>query len=102
MNGDARVALDRLVAAFETHHAAVVARRGDRDPSVEAAYLKLADAFEAYDDVLMDVHNETTPFVVYDEDEEFFDDDDFEGNDDAMDDEYIVLETPEAQVPRAD
>lgn len=85
MKGDARVALDRLVAAFETHFAAVLARRDGNDPTVENAYIRLADAFEAYDEALMDSHDETTPFVLYEDEDDFYDEDDEDDLDDEDD-----------------
>lgn len=69
MSGEARLALQRLVAALEMHFEAVIARRSDSDPSVEMAYGKVADAFEAYDNSLLDEHDETTPLVLFEEDD---------------------------------
>lgn len=83
MSGDARLALQRLVAALEMHFEAVIARRSDSDPSVESAYGKLADAFEVYDNALLDEHDETTPLVLFDEDD--LDDDELDELDGLLD-----------------
>ncbi|MDQ6753836.1 MAG: hypothetical protein M3017_10580 [Actinomycetota bacterium] len=76
MSIDPRVALQTLTAALEEHLAAAVARRGDEDPAVEAAYLAIMDAFEVYEEVLYDTYNEVTPLVIYEEDDDDEDDDD--------------------------
>lgn len=55
-----------------------------------AAYRDVADAFDAYDDALMDAYGEVTPLEVYsgDEDDDLDDedDDDLEFDDDEGDD----------------
>ncbi|NYE94250.1 hypothetical protein FHU41_000471 [Psychromicrobium silvestre] len=76
MSIDPRVALQSLTSALEEHLAASVSRRGDDDPSVEAAYLAIADAFEVYEEVLYDSYGEVTPLVIYEEDEDEQDDED--------------------------
>ncbi len=82
MSTDPRAALDRLVAAFESH---LEAARSSRDPdaaTVVDAAGTLADAFDTYDDALFTAYGVDTPFDVYDEDDdEDFDDDDLEGDD---------------------
>ncbi len=70
MTTDPRAALDRLVHALEGHLAAAAARRGSSDPLVARAYDTLADAFETYDEALYTAYEETTPFDLYDEDDE--------------------------------
>ncbi|MBK6887291.1 MAG: hypothetical protein IPH03_13250 [Tetrasphaera sp.] len=106
---DPRAALAVLVNAFERHLEACSQRRGEDDPSVLAAYDDLADAFEAYDDALLDAFGEMTPFDVVSEpdedddagleddgdadgrylglDDEEFDEDDLDESDDEGDDE---------------
>ena len=87
MTTDPRAALTALVAALERHLEAAAARRGENDPVVLAAYKALAEAFEDYDDALLDAFDEVTPLEVfhgeededYDEDEEFDEPDDVEG-----------------------
>lgn len=90
MNADPRAALEALTLAFERHLEACSARRGDDDPAVIAASDALADAFETYDDALLNAFNEMTPLVLLD-DEDFedddFDDDDFDDDFDDEDDE---------------
>lgn len=95
MATDPRSALTTLVTALERHLEACASRTGEEDPRVIAAYNDLADAFEDYDDALMDTHGEVTPFEVYsDDDEDDFDDSDDEDTDDEddvasrYDDEY--------------
>lgn len=86
MATDPRSALTTLVTALERHLEACASRTGEEDPRVIAAYNDLADAFEDYDDALMDTHGEVTPFEVYsDDDEDDFDDSDDEDTDDEDD-----------------
>ena len=82
MTTDPRAALDRLVSALEAHLAAAGQRRGTDDPAVIRAYDILADAFETYDQSLYEAYDETTPFELYDEDE---DEDDDQDDDDVVD-----------------
>ncbi len=83
MSTDPRAALTALVAAFERHLEASAARRGEGDPVVLAAYRDLVDAFEDYDDSLLDAFDEVTPFEVFRGDDPDADDD----ADDDTDDE---------------
>ena len=93
MNADPRAALEALTLAFERHLEACSARRGDDDPAVIAASDALADAFETYDDALLNAFNEMTPLVLLDDDD--FDDDDFD--DDDFDDDFDDdLDAPQA------
>lgn len=93
MTAEPRAALSALVSALERHLEAAASRRSENDPSVVAAYRDLADAFEDYDDALMDTYGEVTPLEVYvgDEDEDLDDedleDDDLETDDAETDDE---------------
>lgn len=86
MSSQPRVALARLVGALEAHLDAVERRRSETDPVVKDAYSSLADAFEGYDEALYEAHDEVTPFVLFDEDEDGDDDAD-EVDDDDLDDE---------------
>ncbi|WP_010148467.1 hypothetical protein [Serinicoccus profundi] len=102
MTADPRAALTALVAALETHLETAAVSRGDDDPSVVEAYERIAEAFTAYDDALMDAFGEVTPLEVYDEDlagDEDEDDDDFEddldSDDDDDDDDLEELEDDE-------
>lgn len=97
MTAEPRAALSALVSALERHLEAAASRRSENDPSVVAAYRDLADAFEDYDDALMDTYGEVTPLEVYvgDDDEED-DDEDTDGDDledelEDDDDRYIGL-----------
>jgi hypothetical protein len=88
---DPRAALDRFIAALEAHFSAVASGRED-DPAVDDAYDVLADAFEVYDESLVAVHGEATPFYLADEE----DDDEHDDEDDAHDDdEYDADELAE-------
>lgn len=101
MTAEPRAALSALVSALERHLEAAASRRSENDPSVVAAYRDLADAFEDYDDALMDNYGEVTPLEVYvgddDEDDDEDDEDDLENDlendgdgpetDDDLDDE---------------
>lgn len=84
MTADPRAALSALVAALETHLETAAVSRGEDDPSVIEAYERVAEAFTAYDDALMDAYGEVTPLEVYDEDlvDDDDDDDDYDDEDD--------------------
>ena len=84
MSIDPRVALQSLTAAFEEHLAAASARRGEGDPTVEAAFFAVADAFEVYEDALYEAYSEVTPLQVFDEDED--------DGDDVLEDDLESLE----------
>lgn len=86
MTADPRAALSAFVAALETHLETAAVRRGEDDPAVVAAYERVAEAFSAYDDALMDAYGEVTPLEVYDEDLVDDDDDDDDGDGDYEDD----------------
>ena len=86
MTPDPRAALARLVAALEDHLAAAADRRGETDPAVAAAYQRVADAFEVYEEAIYDAYDEVTPFVLYDDVEDDREDDD-DLDEDSEDDE---------------
>jgi len=87
MNADPRAALANLTAAFERHLEASASRRGENDPTVVAAYQAVADAFDLYDDALLEAYGEVTPLEIYsgDDDGDEDDDDDDDG-DEVLDD----------------
>jgi hypothetical protein len=96
MSPDARAALTELVAALERHLEAAAARRGENDPVVLAAYRAVAEAFEEYDDALLDAYDEVTPLEVFHGDDDDDDDeDDDEDDDDEGDGEYDELDDPD-------
>ncbi len=97
MTADPRAALSTLVSALERHLEAAASRRGENDPTVVAAYRDLADAFEAYDDVLLDAYGEVTPLEVYGgDDDEAEDEDDYdEGEDEGDFDDDEDDDTPQ-------
>ena len=72
MTVDPRAALANLAASLERHLEASASRRGENDPTVVAAYQDVADAFESYDDALLEAYGEVTPLEIYggDEDDE--------------------------------
>jgi len=72
MNADPRAALANLTASLERHLEASASRRGENDPTVVAAYQAVADAFDLYDDALLEAYGEVTPLEIYsgDDDEE--------------------------------
>ena len=84
---DPRAALAALTAAFERHLEACAQRRGEDDPAVVAAYDDLADAFEEYDDALLEAYGEMTPLDVYAGPDEDDDDDEDESDDEDEDEE---------------
>lgn len=88
MSIDPRAALSALTTALEEHLVAASARRGEEDPIVEATFLGIIDAFEAYEEALFDAFDEVTPLVIYGEDG----DDDFDDDDDENEDSEDALE----------
>ncbi|MBW3068611.1 MULTISPECIES: DNA primase [unclassified Actinomyces] len=83
MTNDPRLALNRLIAAFEAHLDA--AATGDEaSPAVVAAEDALQDAFFTYDDALFTAYGIELPFDAFDSDE---DEDEDEDDEDAEDDE---------------
>lgn len=78
MSTDPRAALSALVAALEQHLELAAVRRGEDDPAVVTAYDRIADAFDAYDEALMQAYGEVTPLQVFDDEDE---DDDPEDDD---------------------
>ena len=88
MSADPRAALATFVSALERHLEAASARRGENDPAVVAAYQDVAEAFDRYEDALMDAYEEVTPLEIYSEDDDDDDeDDDFDDDEDDEDDE---------------
>lgn len=81
MSIDPRAALSALTTALEEHLVAASARRGEEDPIVEATFLGIIDAFEAYEEALFDAFDEVTPLVIYGEDGEDFDEESEESDD---------------------
>lgn len=61
---DVRAAAGSLKAAIDRHLAAVEARTGEGDVAVQDSYTELHDAAERYDDLLFEVYDEVTPFVL--------------------------------------
>lgn len=100
MSPDPRAALAALVSALESHLELAADRQGDDDPQVVAAYQRIANAFLAYDDALLDAFGEVTPLDIYsddtdDDDELDVDEDDDEldvdDDDDEVDDEELEI-----------
>ena len=75
MTADPRAALAILTSSLERHLEASAARRGENDPAVVAAYQDVAEAFDAYDDALLEAYGEVTPLEIYGGDEDDEDDD---------------------------
>ncbi|ANS77715.1 hypothetical protein SGUI_0319 [Serinicoccus hydrothermalis] len=105
MTADPRAALSALVAALETHLETAAVSRGEDDPAVVEAYERIAEAFTAYDDALMDAYGEVTPLEVYDDDLAGDDDDDEDDDDefdepgeDEEDDDYSGLDDEDYDV----
>ena len=87
MSIDPREALSALTSALEEHLVAASARRGEEDPIVEATFVGIIDAFEAYEEALFDAFDEVTPLVIYGEDDGDFDDDDSDEDEDDDDED---------------
>lgn len=87
MSADPRAALAAFVSALERHLEAASSRRGENDPAVVAAYQDVAEAFDRYEDALMDAYEEVTPLEIYsdEDDDDLEDDDDFDDEDDEED-----------------
>jgi hypothetical protein len=87
MNADPRAALATLTASLERHLEASASRRGENDPTVVAAYQAVADAFDLYDDALLEAYGEVTPLEIYsgddDGDSDDADNDDSDDSDDS-------------------
>jgi hypothetical protein len=81
MTTDPRAALATLSATLERHLEASAQRRGENDPTVVAAYQDVADAFELYDDALLEAYGEVTPLEIYNGEDE----DDSDAPDDELD-----------------
>ena len=97
MSTDPRAALQALVNALEEHLAAAANRRSDDDPSVDSAYVAIANSFEAYEEALYDAYDEVTPLTVFadeDDDPDYDEDDEDEDllEDNEMLDEDLVDE----------
>ena len=89
MTADPRAALANLTAALERHLEASLSRRGENDPTVVAAYQDVADAFDLYDDALLEAYGEVTPLVIYNGDDDEDEDEELDGDelDDHSDDD---------------
>ena len=90
MNADPRAALAILIASLERHLEASASRRGENDPTVVAAYQAVADAFDLYDDALLEAYGEVTPLEIYsgNDDEDGGDDDEDDDEDDEELDDH--------------
>lgn len=93
MSTDPRAALQSLVNALEEHLAAAANRRSDEDPSVDKAYVAIANAFEAYEEALYDAHDEVTPLTVFaDDDDDDYDEDEDDDDEDLLEDNEMMDE----------
>ena len=94
MTADPRAALAALNASLERHLEASASRRGENDPTVVAAYQDVADAFDRYDDALLEAYGEVTPLEIYSDDDDD-EGDALDGEDDEDDDVYLGLDDSE-------
>lgn len=92
MSTDPRAALQSLVNALEEHLAAAANRRSDEDPSVDKAYVAIANAFEAYEEALYDAHDEVTPLTVFADDDDDYDEDEDDDDEDLLEDNEMMDE----------
>jgi hypothetical protein len=90
MNADPRAALANLTAALERHLEASASRRGENDPTVVAAYQAVADAFDLYDDALLESYGEVTPLEIYSGEDDDEDDDDEDEDADQVHGEEVL------------
>ncbi len=86
MASDPRIALNRLIAAFERHFEAARLAEGGDERALESAELTLRDAFFTYDDELFTQFGVELPFDLF-EDEEDFDDEDDDVDGEALDED---------------
>ncbi len=91
---DPRAALQRFTHALQEHFAASSTRKGENDPNVVSAYRELAEAFEAYDESLMEAYGEVTPFEIFDDEDDEDDRDLEELDDDDEDEDFEIEEGP--------
>jgi hypothetical protein len=94
MTADPRAALAILTSSLERHLEASASRRGENDPAVVAAYQDVAEAFDAYDDALLEAYGEVTPLEIYGGD-----DDDDDEDDDGV---YLGLDDEEYDAEEGD
>ncbi|QWW18730.1 DNA primase [Schaalia sp. 19OD2882] len=78
MAQDPRLALNRLIAAFEHHYDASRAAKDGDGRGLEAAEERLRDAFFTYDDELFTTFEVELPFDLLDDFDDDFDEDDDE------------------------
>lgn len=102
MTADPRAALATLVSALERHLEAAGSKRGENDPVVFAAYQDVAEAFDAYDDALLDAFDEVTPLEVYHEDAEEDDAEDLDEDDPGDDQGDGPDDDPEDELEELD
>jgi len=96
MTADPRAALANLTATLERHFEASAQRRGENDPTVVAAYQDVADAFELYDDALLETYGEVTPLEIYSGEDDDDDPDEVDDHGDEDDDGvYLGLDDSE-------
>lgn len=87
---DPRVALSALITALERHYDIAAQSDSDDDERLDVATDQLAQAFETYDDALFEKFGIATPFVVFDDEDEYDDlDDDFDDFDDLDDEDEL-------------
>jgi hypothetical protein len=86
MNADPRAALANLTASLERHLEASASRRGENDPTVVAAYQAVADAFDLYDDALLEAYGEVTPLEIYSGEDDGDGEEDDDDGDEVLDD----------------
>jgi hypothetical protein len=93
MTADPRAALATLTASLERHLEASASRRGENDPTVVAAYQAVAEAFDLYDDALLEAYGEVTPLEIYsgEEDEDEEDDEELDDHGDEGGDSGVYL-----------
>jgi hypothetical protein len=96
MTADPRAALANLTATLERHLEASAQRRGENDPTVVAAYQDVAEAFERYDDALLESYGEVTPLEIYSGEDDDDDPDELDVHGDEDDDGvYLGLDDSE-------
>lgn len=84
---DPHVALQRFTDALQEHLTAARGRRSENDPAVVAAFDRVAETFDSYDEALLAAYGEVTPLEVYDDSDDDSDSDEDDDSDEGDSDE---------------
>lgn len=94
-------ALQRMIAAFETHYQAALSTQSPTSPHLMEAEQRLRDAFFTYDDALFNTYGVDLPFDLVG-DEDYDDEDDYFDDDEGDEDDYDFADLDDAQFDEDD